>query len=335
MRKELCFTNNPKSLCFTHRGILTWLANTELGRDYLGLPHEDIALLLPHGYITKQDSVYRAVISSRPYIAEKLYPALGMYHTLASLYQDMDEAKEFLLGMLGLRTSPNPFSFSKLRFYTNSVSPDANPETTTVDGTVLRTAGGAGEDFTTIIAGAGTTASDSDASSISPYIAATATVDKFGQVNRNIYLFDTSFLTNGSFIRSASMIIEGSSKDNQLSGSPEIYCVSANPASNTALVAADYGTFGTTIYDNIAYASWDGAGPNTFDLSAAGILTINKEGISKFGTRISWDNDGAFGGTWSISGAVRFDGKYAETAGDEPLLSITYEKHGDLFLGQI
>ena len=58
---------------------------------------------------------------------------------------------------------------------------------------------------------------------------------------------------------------------------------SATPASNTALVAADYSTGGTTAYATaLTYASITTSAYNDFTLNATGLGAIDKTGITKF-----------------------------------------------------
>lgn len=173
-------------------------------------------------------------------------------------------------------------------------NPDGNPESTSVDGTVGRDV--TNEDWSTIIAGAGTTATDNSATMQVVEIIGDTSGNDFDSNDRGILLFDTSAIDNGAVIAKAfiSVSVTGYNFEND---DDSIFVVSANPASTTALVAADYGTLGSTPLSNeVVMSTW---GPDDgfsvykiFELNATGIATIDKAGISKFGFKSNYDING-------------------------------------------
>jgi hypothetical protein len=85
----------------------------------------------------------------------------------------------------------------------------------------------------------------------------------------------------------------GGTADNTVTGQ-SVCLVSSSPASNTALVLADYAVanWGTTEYaTRIAGTSWASAAYNDFALDAGGMAFISKTGVTKFGLRFSGDLD--------------------------------------------
>ncbi len=168
-------------------------------------------------------------------------------------------------------------------------NPDAHPEVTSVDGRV-RLFHAAGLTWAAIRGGNGTFADDSTPSSSSVSIQADAATDKWQQLIRFIMLFDTSSLADDTTIASATLILWGRIGLDSLSINPSINIYASNPASNTAVVAGDYNSLGTTpLATAIAHSSWSQTGANVFTLNAAGLALITKTGITKLGARLVCD----------------------------------------------
>lgn len=166
--------------------------------------------------------------------------------------------------------------------------PNAHPEVTSVDG-VAREYDSNGLVWADIRGGAGTYATD-DVFSLGAYLQADDAVDEWQQLGRAIMLFDTSSLPDDCVIESATLRLWGRSGADNLGISPSLNIYSSNPASNTAVIAGDYDSLGTTpLATAIAHASWNQAGINIFTLNAAGIAAISKTGITKLGARLVCD----------------------------------------------
>jgi len=215
-----------------------------------------------------------------------------------------------------------------LGFDTLTRFPDANPETTSVDGVVAR--GGADEAWATLIAGAGNAANDSTTENVCVAISASATTNQFSELERAIFLFDTSSLSAGASISSATLSLTGGvSKSNSLGASPDIDIYTSTPASNTALVSADFSQLGTTSQTGspIPYATWSGSSTyNDFAFNSTGLGNISKTGVSKFGARNASYDVANVAPTW-VSGAssvLRTD--YADQTGtsNDPKLVVNY-----------
>lgn len=170
---------------------------------------------------------------------------------------------------------------------TLTVYPDADAESTSVDGAVFNS-GATWSGVHDATAGTGF----DDSTSPVQFIRARKVSAGDWRVNRGFFLFDTSALTAGASISSAiiSFAGQGTAVNNADGGNIDI--VQTTPASNTALVAEDWDEIGTTLQaTSLALSSWVST-DNTYNdltLNATGLGNISKTGITKFGTRHSFD----------------------------------------------
>lgn len=180
---------------------------------------------------------------------------------------------------------------------------------TTVDGEVERT-GVADINFTDIRNGAGN-ASD-DTGTTTEVSARTDTGAFWSTLSQWIGTFDTSPIGTGT-INSVKLDLWFTTKGNNFSatGVKEIHIAGANPASNNALVNADFGAVSRTSFANISHASTPTGVYTTFTFNASGESEINKTGITQLSSQISWDLNNVFDGdldtsrvlSWTISTA--------------------------------
>lgn len=211
--------------------------------------------------------------------------------------------------------------------YTDTVStfyPDPDVESTSVDGFVgvssLDTT------FSTVRGTAGDTANDS-AGVLNTGASATATANQYSQIRRSPVLFDTSAIPDTDTISDATLSIYGSSKNNNMSMSMSI--VVSSPATNTALVAADFNIANWTMTQqnstDITIASWSNTAYNDFALNATGIGNISKTGISKFGL-VSAQDRANTDPTWVNGATGDVTPTSADTAGttSDPKLVVTH-----------
>lgn len=192
-----------------------------------------------------------------------------------------------------------------LGFDTLTVYPDPDPETTTVDGGVEMSGF---DTFTNMRNASGSNAWPSRSASAAPdagtiFLGAT-TSPTFRGIGRSIYLFDTSAISSGAVVSDATLSLYGHGKADGLAITPDIDAYSANPASNTNLVAADYSTLGTTSYTGspITYAAFSTSGYNVFTFNATGRSAITKAGITKLGVRNANYDTANTTPTWSVGG---------------------------------
>ena len=212
---------------------------------------------------------------------------------------------------------PNKVYATEGTFY-----PDADPETSTVDGHAGRTV--AGETFNSIRNGAGNFADDFS-TFLTSRLDAVSTTDMYGELYHSILLFDSSSL--GASANISSSIFSGySSGKTATLGETPIHLAASTPASNTSIVNADYQQIGRTSFGSITYANLTASQYNDITLNASGLSNISKTGISKFSLQLEWDINNNFTGTWSDTARTAIDVRSAEAAGtsQDPKLVVTY-----------
>lgn len=218
-----------------------------------------------------------------------------------------------------------------LGFDTLTVSPDANPETTSVDGSVIQSYGaGSGVVWSTLVADAGNGKDDSSGTHNIIYIYADTGSDKWRQLGRGIFLFDTSALPDTANISAATFSLMGNPglKSDGCSCTPNINVYASTPASNTALANGDFAQIGNTALCDtpVTYASWSNTVYNDFALNNTGIAAISKTGITKLGVRNPSKDVAGVAPTWSNSCESYLGCCSADRAGtsEDPKLVITY-----------
>ena len=233
--------------------------------------------------------------------------------------RDFTEAQRLLAWQLGL-SRQIPDIAKVIHLGTTTYYPDANPETTTVDGYVRR--GAVDQTFANIRAGAGTASGDTD-TNVDMRLDASTTTDQFALLDRHIILFDASSIPDTDVISTATLSAFGQSKANAI-GSPDYHIAASTPASNTALVYADFSQVQTTSFGSITYANWSTSAYNDVVLNASGISNISVTDISKFSSQLSWDINASFTGTWSSAANSLFGEYFADQTGttNDPRLTV-------------
>jgi len=162
--------------------------------------------------------------------------------------------------------------------------PDPDVESTTVDGKVSRQADGT---FSQVRDGAGDLTSDSGNEHFDCVaLRGSGTGTDLLFMGRFIHLYDTSAITDTDEITAAVNSLY--SVQNSVGvGAFIIDIVASTPASNTALVDADYGQLGTTVFAQ--NTTWTDAQYNTHTFNATGRAGISKTGVTKLGARLDWD----------------------------------------------
>jgi hypothetical protein len=162
--------------------------------------------------------------------------------------------------------------------------PDAGTGGTTVDGIAMRNGD---ETWATKRTSAGTHAFDT-ANPQNVLFSDSATTNQFQELRRFLLTLPTT--TIGTDDISATVLsLYGQSQANNLgcSPAPDIDIYTATPASDNAIVAADYLAVGSVSQTGspIAYASWNTAAYNDFTFNATGRGNVNKTTISRFSAR--------------------------------------------------
>lgn len=205
--------------------------------------------------------------------------------------------------------------------------PDANPETSSVDGYAYHYDGD-GLAWATIIAAAGTAANDSITYGYPAYVRCDdVNVNKWDNLPRSFYLSDTSPLGAGAEVTAAIFSIYGSDKLDNGGVTPDVNIYSSAPASNTGIVAGDFDSLGSTAFCNttITYAGWNTAGYNDFTLNGTGRAAIVVDGVTKFGARNANYDVAANAPAWTADAWSYLEGYFAEKgAGKQPKLVVTY-----------
>lgn len=219
-----------------------------------------------------------------------------------------------------------------------TVYPDANPESTSVDGNVVMTS--VGSAWSTIRDGSGTSATDEDVSLPLTWGCGTSS-NTYSYLSRGVFLFDTSDILEGYTITSAVLHINYTNSVSSgysffdISGYA-IHLVASSPGSNTELVAGDYDSLGTTDLSDttMGLGGLIMAGfPRVWDLplNADGLASITKEGVTKLGLRFSFDI-GDTAPVWISDAYYEFYFDSAEVESGYPQLVITYTGDSKYFM---
>lgn len=206
---------------------------------------------------------------------------------------------------------------------TLTFNPNANPETTSVDGRVglvSASSSWAGLHDSTN----GSVAADADTNELVTRIVASAAGNNWDAIHRAFFLFDTSSIPDSATILSATFELYITAKTTTLAAQ-SLVLVTSTPASNTALVTDDYEQVGTTAQsDTLALASVTTSAYNLLTLNAAGLASISKTGVTKFGLRLEADRANAEP-TWASSAQADISADFADGTND-PKLNVTYSQ---------
>lgn len=193
--------------------------------------------------------------------------------------------------------------------------PDADAE----DGHCSRN--GVTESWATIIAGAGTLSNDSGDNEYVCYMLYNGS--NWIYLRRGIFMFDTSSIPDTDEVSAGTFSIYVTTNDDEHSQS--ISLVLSNPASDTALVAADFGTFTMTKQAaDVAQSSISTSQYNDWTLNATGRGNVNKTGLTKFGLVFSGDADSSEPPGVANSSAIICDMNEKAGTGTDPKLVITH-----------
>ena len=207
--------------------------------------------------------------------------------------------------------------------YTDATfSPDASPETSTVDG------------FTGVIdnwnswtdtIALGATYASYNLTYADASVMATSTVGTWGNLFRSHFLFDTSTISANQSVDSSNLLVWGTQKyTDNLGLAAQVY--STNPYVNTQLRFSDHATVGSTPFSTekpIFTMPIDQS--VTWDLNSDGKAAIDVTGITKLAIALSHDREnGTFGDpTWISDKQSGWETNTSETSTD-PLLTVSH-----------
>ncbi len=213
---------------------------------------------------------------------------------------------------------------------TSTFYPDAGTGGTTVDGYARRWTGAGLESWATIVAGAGTSAADTDANIQVIYVIAhdAPNTDKWRGLYRSIYTFNTAAIPDTDNISAAVMSIQGTAKADDNGQTPNIDIYTSSPANNNAVVMGDYSQVQGTSQTGspITYANWSTTAYNDFTFNATGIGNILKTGISRFGARNANYDVANSAPAWTNAQQMYLSGYFADQAGtaNDPKLVVVH-----------
>lgn len=204
--------------------------------------------------------------------------------------------------------------------------PDADTETSSVDGYTGRSVGN--ESFSTIRAGAGATAADSEATATVQIRAATSS-NLYDILRRAQLVYDTTAAPSDITLTSAVLKLFGQDKNTGLGGSISI--TSLTTASDTAIGTGDHAVanYGSTSFFSALVSGLSTTAYNLCTLDANGIANFVKGGKTKYGVRTSFDVDNS-SPTWSSGANTYFNFYTADNGTNKPQLQIEFTLPTDL-----
>lgn len=321
---ELCYINNGQSLFRKYSRLVTSITQHKLGRDFLGIKDNDISLLLPNGYHRSDGTYHQATFYTRPVYSPKLSFALSRLDIIANYVNGFDEALATFFYQLGLIRNPGYAPDVLMQDFV----PDADPETTSVDGNCNHEQASASWATTHDSDGStNTSAYPSGTTSHIFYLAVPngEPSDTWTYMARSFLLFDTSSLGADAMLQPGANTLNlyGTINSNQFSLTG--YLVTAVPASNTNLVATDYNkaNFGTTNLLTAVVSSFNTSQYNAYTLNSTGESTVSLTGITKIGFRNSADVADS-PPAWAANQTSDFSYNAADNGSNKPTLTITY-----------
>lgn len=274
---ELCYANNSKSLFRKYAKLVTWFANTHLGRDYLRIPRgtEKIVRLDANSYTEflgrERDKLFfrQAFYAADNHFERYLGLGFTSLEIVRRYLSNFHNAQEALAHYLGLRYAPQfpALLFAQTTF--NALGSDTDIE---ADNATWATAHDATSG--TVETGVNETRAGGNG---------TAFV-----IRRFFCRWNTSALTADATITAADLKIYVTAKvDNN---STDLDIVDSSATDGT-LVGTDYDNLTATPFASNTLAGMTLNAYSTFTLDASGQSNISKTANSLFAWRIARDTD--------------------------------------------
>ena len=207
-----------------------------------------------------------------------------------------------------------------------SFYPDADPESTSVDGLAQQTTNA---NWDTMRAAGGTGHNDTAPSR--PVFITSAGAPTWGGFGRLLFLYDTSSIGGDSIASAVNDYTASSGPLFNDDFTDSLSLVASAPASNTEVINGDFDTLGTTKFATADVAlsgiTHDDETPFRFTLNAAGLAAIDGGGITKFGIRTLRDlADNEPSGSSADEQTIVYIHQAEETvSGDQrPVLTVTH-----------
>lgn len=314
-----------KNLVQSHE-LIEIINKSDLIKSYCGVPKnwKDIVKITPDSIHAKEGEGFKARFYSRSVLKNGINPRLLIALDSEGVFNHLE--KRFGLKIIEqFYLEDNPLLTSKLKYASASFSPDANPETNSVDGYVRRS--GVSELYSTIRGGAGTTVDDSG-SLIDMRIIATATTDRYSDLTRGICIFNTASLGASVYVSEADLNLTPGINGNDVNSfDPSFSWFSVTTSSSTSLATGDYAVanFGSTQFsENSPLQSTLSLDTEySWPLNSSGKNHISKTSVTKFGLRDDFDYNNSDPG-WISGGDSRMFFYDAENITNIPRLDVTY-----------
>lgn len=192
---------------------------------------------------------------------------------------------------------------------------------TTVDGRVF-CYNNSGTSWATLRAGSASLLTQATQTvSYLPELFAYTTSNNFVRLSRGFFHFDTSTIGTG-IVTAASLFLWVSSKPTGL-GDTTVEVVSSTITSNNTLANTDFNQVGSVSYGSKTISTFT---TGVYNEIALDVSCVNKTGITKLATRLGWDLNNSFTGSWvsgATTGIYTRQADYADT-NYHPYLLVTY-----------
>lgn len=316
-----------------HQRPLLAFVNTRSGRWFFALDKVDVPIGASIMEVAPNHLSYDWRIISTP--SGPMIEKKTMFFTAQRLQRRLDYvyayAKRFLgAGLTAKLMQPaGAFGFLPLLALTTSTFyPNANVETTSVDGEVVHSYGlGSGVSWATLRAAAGAGKDDSYETCFLHTMDCDNVYNQYRKLGRSIFLFDTAAIPDTDTVSAATLSVKGYQKTDDGSFAADTNVYASTPASNTALANGDYAQLGSTAFSSaLSYSSFSTSAYNDFVLNASGLAAITKTGVSKFGFRNANYDVANSAPTWSSNKTWSVGVYTADRTGtsEDPKLVVTH-----------
>jgi hypothetical protein len=243
------------------------------------------------------------------------------YDPVAAIKEDLIHTVG-LVGKTGTKIIKGKVGTTVSTFY-----PSAGTGSGAIDGAIGRQIAGS-ETFSTIRAGSGNDINEGSANYFTTVVRSSSTTDQFSRIWRGGLGFDTSALPDTDEISAAVLSLNSTGNGEEGLGSADVDIVSFSPADESDYATSDFAAanWGTTVFASSAVSNFSSTGYKDFTLDSNGRSHISKTANSIFGSRISWDTDNSFGGTWASLSATQIKVYQADNSGTskDPKLVVTH-----------
>lgn len=283
-------------------------ANTFIGRKILGIKKKSINKIDPSSIHFKENGKQYAEFRTKNIYALRLYKKLKpLWHLLHAW--DMAVANNLK---------------PQLNAGFDTFSPDADPESTSVDGEAGRVVSSPGVTFSSLRSGNGNEHDDDDSGGqgMRAIIFPEATTNRYLRLLRAYTVFDTSSINGEAIIEAATLSVYISSKFNEV-GTTNLHVAGTTSTATTSLANSDYQKVLRTSFGSVSYASVNTSNYNDIALNSFGLSNISKTSLSRFTLQTGFDINNTTP-TWG--GFPNFGSGFymeqSESPGEEPTLTV-------------